>query len=513
MTAAATSAVIAATLATCVAALCRGLSRAPGWRDLRLFSYVCLTAAIYCALSIPSNLGAAGPQVVLCARIKLVVAGSHVLFWLRYANDQLRLTPRRWERWYGRALLVGCASALVPGLVYEEETGTRVFSPLRLVYTQSVATRWGILVFAAVLAVFGLLALRYWRAWQRDEPYAAVHCSGLVVLMLLGVNDALAVSSPLRLPHLLELGCVIPMGAVAYSLVARFAGDARDLARLRVELETRVAERTRELACAVDALHRSEKLAAMGQLAAGVAHEVNTPIAVVVSNLQFLAESLERGEPLPQEAASCITDSLTATGRISHIARQLLQAGRLAGSAAPCESVSVAEAAVEAIRASRERCGAHVRFESLVPAHLAVFAQEDAVVQVLVNLLVNAGQAIPESRRDGRVWVHAERAANVRIVVEDNGAGMSADTLARAFEPFFSTKPFGSGTGLGLAVSRGLIEGLGGSLWLESELGSGTRAVIEFPAAGAESVSQDRLDDEGARVDPSGRKPYGMVPS
>jgi len=509
MTLSATIAVMAAALAICVAVLCRGLSRAPGWRDLRLFSYVCLTAAVYCALSIPSNLGAAGPWVVLCARMQLVVAGVHVIAWLRYASDHLGRPPARWERWYGRALLAGCAAALVPGFAYHDEARTRAFSPLGVVYAQSVPTVWGVLLFAALLAVFGFLALRYWRAWRRGEPYAAVHCGGLVALMLLGVNDALAVSSPLHLPHLLELGCVIPVGAVAYSLVARFAADARDLARLRVELETRVAERTRELACAVDALHRSEKLAAMGQLAAGVAHEVNNPVAVVVSNLQFLAESLERG-CVPPEAASCIADSLIATGRISHIARQLLQAGRIAGSTAPCESVSVAAAVEEGIRAAQARCGAHVRFQSLVPADLSILAQEDAVVQVLVNLLVNAGDAIPESRRDGCVSVHAERAAKVRIVVEDNGTGMSAETLARAFEPFFSTKPFGSGTGLGLAVSRGLVEGLGGDLWLESEPGSATRALIELPAAHAEPVPNKPVPRR-ALAGASGRSPGRQV--
>jgi signal transduction histidine kinase len=509
MTLSATVAVMASTLAICVTVLCRWLSGAPGWRDLRLFSYVALTAAAYCAFSIPSNLGIAGPRVVLCARIQLLVAGVHVVVWLRYANDHLRLIRAGWERWYEHALLAACISALVPGLVYADEVRTTAFSPLGVVYAQSVPTPWGLLVFAALLAGLGILAFRYGRAWRGGEPHAAVHCAGLLGLLVLGANDALAVSSSLPLPHLVELGCVIPLGAVAYSLVARFAADARDLVRLREELETRVAERSRELTCAVDALHRSEKLAAMGQLAAGVAHEVNNPIAVVTSNLQFLAEALKRGGPLPREAAACITDSLTATGRVSHIARQLLHAGRLAGTTAPRECVSVAAAVEEGVRAAQVRCGSHVRFESRVPADLSVLAQEDTLVQVLVNLLVNAGQAIPEGTRDGRVSVRAELAARVRIVVEDNGTGMNAETLARAFEPFFSTKPFGGGTGLGLAVSRGLIEGLGGDLWLESELGTGTRALVALPAghAGSDSTGPARDPIPGRSVIMNRRQP------
>ena len=488
MTPSATFAVMAMTLAVCVTALCHWLSDAPGWRDVRVFSYVALTAALYCALSVPLNLGMAGPVVIWCARAKLLVVAMHVLAWERYASDHLRLTRRPWERWYACALLAAGATALVPGLVYSDTLQARAFAPLRLAYAQPVPTAWGRIVYAGLLSAFAVVIVRYWRAWRRGEPYAALHCAGLATLLLLGVNDALAVSTTVALPHVVELGCAAPLAAVAYSLVARFAADTRDLARLRVELESLVEERTRELACAVDALHRSEKLAAMGQLAAGVAHEVNNPVAVVAGNLQLLAAATRRVPALPRDAASCVADSLTAVGRISHVARQLLAAGRLAATAGPCQSVSVEHAVEEAVRAARARCGAHVRFDSNIPAGLSVLAQEDAFVQVLANLLTNACQAIPEDRRDGRVSVRADGGPKVRIVVEDNGVGMGADTLARAFEPFFTTKRFGSGTGLGLAVSRGLVEGLGGELRLESELGSGTRAIVELPAGDRERV-------------------------
>jgi signal transduction histidine kinase len=481
MTLSATLATMAAMLAVCVAALCHWLSVAPGWRDVRLFSYVALSAAVYSALNIPSNLGVEGSRTLLCARVQLLVAGVHVVAWLRYASVHLGFTRPRWERWYERALLVACASAIVPGLAYRGGGRTRAFTPLGFVYAEAIPTAWGLLLFAALVAVFALLAVRYWLAWRRGVPYAAVHCVGLCVFLLMGANDALAVSSLAEMPHLLEVGCVVPVGAVAYSLVARFGADAHDLARLRADLETIVDERTRELACAVDALHRSEKLAALGQFAAGVAHEVNNPTAVVTSNLQYLAEAIERGPTLPADARSCVADSLAATARIARVARQLLDAGRLAASTPACECVSVAAAVGESVRAAQARCGAHVRFAASISPGLCARAQQDALVQVLVNLLVNGGQAIPEGRADARVTVCAECDGRVRIAVEDNGTGMSEETLARAFEPFFSTKPFGDGTGLGLAVSRGLVEGLGGDLRLSSRLGEGTRAVIELP--------------------------------
>jgi CheY-like chemotaxis protein/anti-sigma regulatory factor (Ser/Thr protein kinase) len=127
-----------------------------------------------------------------------------------------------------------------------------------------------------------------------------------------------------------------------------------------------------------------------------------------------------------------------------------------------------------------------------VPAELVALGDEQLLVQVVSNLVVNAAQAIPPERRDGRVRLRADRAAGgVRLLVEDNGSGMSPETMQRLFEPFFTTKPTGSGTGLGLAVSRGFVMSMGGSLRFESELGRGTTAVLflrEGPPAGEEEV-------------------------
>jgi CheY-like chemotaxis protein len=127
-----------------------------------------------------------------------------------------------------------------------------------------------------------------------------------------------------------------------------------------------------------------------------------------------------------------------------------------------------------------------VRLTNAAPEGLHASAEEGVLAQILVNLVVNAAQSIPEGRQDGEVVVRAEPAGErVRIVVEDNGTGMEPEVLRRAFEPFFTTKPFGSGTGLGLAVSRGLVVSLGGALLLESEPGRGTRAIVELALAAA----------------------------
>jgi CheY-like chemotaxis protein/anti-sigma regulatory factor (Ser/Thr protein kinase) len=220
----------------------------------------------------------------------------------------------------------------------------------------------------------------------------------------------------------------------------------------------------------------------MGQFAAGVAHEVNNPAAVVTANLHYLAET-ER-DSLRKPAQDAVSESLVAMQRIGGIVRQLLEAGRLASSPEERTGVSPRPLADAASAAARVRFGKRVLVVNQLPERQWVLAQEGVLAQVLVNLVVNAVQAIPDGRSDGRVVIRSEEVGDrVRIVVEDNGAGMSLEVLRRVFEPFFTTKPFGSGTGLGLAVSRGLVTGLGGDLRLESEAGAGTRAIVDLAAA------------------------------
>jgi signal transduction histidine kinase len=236
----------------------------------------------------------------------------------------------------------------------------------------------------------------------------------------------------------------------------------------------------------VKALHQAEKLAALGQFAAGVAHEVNNPAAVVTGNLKYLVEEIDRSSSLPADARECIADALAATRRIAGIARQLLDSGRLASSTLPAEHLPLAPLVEECLRTARATGGPRVRIESRIPAELTALVPRDSLAQVLLNLVLNGVQAIPAERADGLVTVRGEhRQDRVRLTVEDNGCGMTEEVLRRAFEPFFTTKPFGEGTGLGLAVSRGLVAALAGDLRLESRPGAGTHAVLELPAGDA----------------------------
>ncbi len=485
MTFAATLALFAAALTMYVAALARRFSLAPGWRDQRWFSLAALTIAVCSALDVPSSLQASPALVIWAARTQMLLAGLHQYAWLRYSDTHLGIRPGPVQRALERLPIAAGAAALIPSFAYGGATRSHAFAPLGMGYLDAVPTAAGLLVLAVQNAVFIVLVARYARAAGRSVPHALLHLAALAFLFALGTNDVLAAAGVLATPYLVNFGFVVPVAAVGYSLTARFTADARSLAELRLRLESLVDERTRELATAEEALHRSEKLAALGQFAAGVAHEVNNPAAVVTANLSYLAECKEEEGAWPADTGDCVRESLGSMERIARIVRQLLDAGRPSAGSHATKAVALAPIVQESLRAARARCGGvRVRLVDEVASEVVALGREAVLVQVLEHLVVNAVQAIPAGRRDGRVAVRAERGGGrVRVLVEDNGIGMKPEMLRRVFEPFFSTKPFGVGTGLGLAVSRGLVQSLGGDLRLEGLPAGGMRATVELPEA------------------------------
>ncbi len=490
MTFAASVALLSCGIAVYVAALSRQLSRAPGWSDLRYFSIAAATGGVYAALNIPTSAPiASDATVVLFSRFQLAAAALHSIAWLRYSTILLGRRRSRLDAALVMVLWTVAAVGVLTPFALPGGLRVHVFEPLGTTYRTADPSALGSVAYFLALASICVPIGRLAAAWRRGVPNAAVQFLALVALLVMGLNDTLVVEGVYSAPYLLNLGFLMPSAAVGYALTARFVEDARAHQALRAGLERQVEERTAELGRAQEALHRAEKLAALGQFAAGVAHEVNNPAAVVSANLHYLAET-ER-ESLSGPGQDAVSESLVSMQRIGAIVRQLLDAGRLAASHEELSSVSPRALGDAAISAARARFGKRVLLRNLLPDRQWVLAQEGVLVQVLVNLVVNAFQAIPDRRTDGLVILRSEAAGDrVRLVVEDNGPGMEPDLLRRVFEPFFTTKPFGSGTGLGLAVSRGLVIGLGGDLRLESQPGLGTRAIVELEAAPPPAVRE-----------------------
>ncbi len=484
MTFAASIALMSAGIACYVAVLSGQFSRAPGWRDQRYFSLAALSVAAFAALNVPtSSLVLSDEGVVLCSRVQIALAAVHTLAWLRYSSVIVGRPASRLDRMLVPILaalgVIGAfTTVFVMGPVHRH-----TFAPLGVTYRSPATSPAGDAAYALVLGLLFIPIARFGKAWRRGVPNAGVQFIALLLLLAMAVNDLLVLGGVYSAPYLVDVAFLIPVAAVGYVLTSRFVEDSRAHQALRHDLEHQAEERTAELGRAQEALHRAEKLAALGQFAAGVAHEVNNPASVVSANLAYLEEA--ESEALSGDGRAAVRESIQSVQRIAAIVRQLLDAGRLAASPEARSSVALRLLGDNAMSVARARFGKRVRITNVVPDGLHAFGHEGVLAQVLVNLVTNAVQAIPDHRSDGNVVIRSETSGDrVSLVVDDNGAGMEPDVLRRVFEPFFTTKPFGSGTGLGLAVSRGLVMSLGGDLRLESSPGVGTRATIELtPAA------------------------------
>lgn len=251
------------------------------------------------------------------------------------------------------------------------------------------------------------------------------------------------------------------------------------------ELDQRVAERTRELAQALDELRTtqrqlvtSEKLAAVGQLTAGVAHEINNPIAVIQGNIEVLADILgAQADPVREE----IRLIRGQVHRIRLIVTKLLQFARPAEFAGYLQQVDASQVVQDSlVLVGHQMKKANVAVVEDFRATQPLTINPSELQQVLINLMVNAVQAMPGggtltlSTHD---WVEDGERIGVRIGVADSGAGMAPEVLAHIFNPFFTTKK-AEGTGLGLWVSLGLVERYGGRISADSTPGAGATFTV-----------------------------------
>jgi PAS domain S-box-containing protein len=226
-----------------------------------------------------------------------------------------------------------------------------------------------------------------------------------------------------------------------------------------------------------DQLVQAEKLSSIGLLAAGVAHEVNTPLAVIASQAQMLARQMP-----PEEAQHRIVDKIIKQSfRASEIVNSLLKFSRVSGSEYAeldinrviRETVSLVE---PMLRASK--IALNLQLSSSIPP---VFGNQGKLQQVFMNLIMNARDAMP---RGGDLSLASESDnGSVRVEVADSGAGISPDHLTKIFDPFFTTKATSRGTGLGLAVTYGIMREHSGKIRVESTVGRGTSFYLEFPSA------------------------------
>ncbi len=253
----------------------------------------------------------------------------------------------------------------------------------------------------------------------------------------------------------------------------------------RAEAEGRVERARREalekLAISERRRAHSEKLATLGQLAASVVHEINNPVAFIHSNLDYLEqEVLSETPPSREELAEVFRETRVGVERVRQIVADLRGFSRM-DAEGPTEC-ALADVVGDAARIARLRLQHVARLEVDIPAELPpVLAVRRRLAQVLLNLLVNAGDAL-EGRPGAEVRVTGgQEGERVVLRVEDNGPGFPPEVLPRLFETFFTTKGPEKGTGLGLALSREMVEQFGGTLVAENRAEGGACLRLALP--------------------------------
>lgn len=272
---------------------------------------------------------------------------------------------------------------------------------------------------------------------------------------------------------------LVLLGASLSQMTARLRDDEEAM-RAKIAEARRYAQ---DLSRAQSRLVQSERLASIGRLAAGLAHEIGNPLSAILG----FQELLLQGGLDPKEEREFLERMKRETERIHHVLRDMLDFARPTDAHRPnvVEAPgSIHEAVADVLALVKpQKSFRDVAIHAEIPGDLPrVALAGPRLVQVLLNLLLNAADAVP--REGGRVTLRAERldADRVRLTVEDNGTGLAPSIRGHLFEPFTTTKEPGKGTGLGLAVCRGLIESAGGTLAAEDSPEGGARFVIELPA-------------------------------
>jgi C4-dicarboxylate-specific signal transduction histidine kinase len=268
----------------------------------------------------------------------------------------------------------------------------------------------------------------------------------------------------------------------AFDLMLRRFNDTRSVLDGQMGEERRMREELQSLQRQVI---RQERLAAVGQLVSGVAHEINNPLQAILG----FAELLQMQSDVPDSVKDDLRLIQKESARACNIIRNLAMFARQQpGEAAPVRLTDVINSVAELRQRRLESEQIELRVEDRSTQYVSAVLTE--LQQVLLNFVVNAEQAIRASGRlPGRITIRSrDLDGRVLLEVEDTGPGIPADNEAKLFQPFFTTKPVGQGTGLGLSISYGIIDSLGGRIGYRGAPVGGAVFYFDLPAANAEAA-------------------------
>ena len=333
-------------------------------------------------------------------------------------------------------------------------------------------------------------ASEFFRKTQSSVCVPLVLSESLIGVILLGRKSNLKSYRRMEVSFLDELR---PSATIAISNSIRLIQMQENLRRWNQELEKQVAKRTSELVQTQAQLVHAEKLATIGTLAGGVAHEINNPLTAVLTNAQLL----KMGEASQEDMESI---SLIEEGakRCQIIIQKLLKYARKSGDEEVKQTVDLhlviqSVSSLLAYQFKQENINLVLELDRLSP--IQGIANE--LEQVFTNLLINARDAIRSAGHQGEIRIRAaqvNQTAEVQVI--DNGVGIKKEDLNKIFDPFFTTKAVGKGTGLGLAVTHGILEKHHCQVSVMSKEGEGSNFILRFPTLG-ESSNESRKQKIG----------------
>ncbi|MCH7869954.1 MAG: PAS domain-containing protein [Myxococcales bacterium] len=317
------------------------------------------------------------------------------------------------------------------------------------------------------------------RGFEADDLAAlsgkAVHIESEPV----NVGDEIRFFETKKLPLHDSKGVIIGVLGVARDITDRIRAQ-EELARYRDQLEEMVDQRSRELELSHEALRRAERLVSIGTLAAGIAHEINNPLGLILLRAEN-ALQVEDSAGYAEALRGIVSD----TRRCKHIVKNALKFSREEpGEKWRMGLNEVVQSSCDLTREFTQQNGVAIELD-LSGEEIVISGNSTELEQVIVNLIHNAVQA---STAGSVIRLRTSSVAgNARLEVYDHGRGMSPEEQSKAFDPFYTTRAARGGTGLGLSVSHGIVSEHGGSIDVESAPGEGTRVTIILPEIRAEA--------------------------
>jgi len=473
-----------ATLALGVVAVCTALLNAwvfvlrPSERRHLWLALAGLGVAM-CSLPTALIYGSTSIDEALLMR-RLVMAGLivHTLGFVRFSEHLLGVSLRRTLQVATVALVALGIASFVPGLTFSGRTFERSILG-GVTFVDAESTPLGAAVLVVFLGIAARLFIVYWRRSERTGTRRGIHGAALFWTFCT-LADVASGAGRTGLPSLLPLGHLGFVLAFTGVLLQGFVDAMAETEARALLLERLVDQRAQTLREKELQLAHGERLAAAGTLAAGLAHEINNPIAFVLANLNHL-QALRKEQGSEPEIEEVLLETQEGVSRLRAIVNELLRLARTGDRVS--EPVQLARVVESVLPIVRHEARGRVRIETDLAYAPLVNGDPGRLGQVVLNLIQNAIHALSVGNRGGTVRVSVGAVpAGVELRVEDDGPGIPDHVLPRIFEPFFTTKRNGEGTGLGLAVTGEIVTRHGGTIDVETD-GGGTRFRVTLPAA------------------------------